>query len=133
MSHRADDARHFGGGLYQVVNQRVDRFDQTDPGAVGDRRGGALCDLTVTSYDSTDPLHLFGQAVIDLDHVVERVGDLSVHPAQSLGMRTEKSPFFSAVRVFNTSLASSPFAASSLADLALVCSGIVPLINHTIF
>jgi hypothetical protein len=49
-------------------------------------------------------------------------------PAQSLGKRTEKSPFFSDVRVFNNSLASSPFAASSLADLDLVvCSGILPL------
>jgi hypothetical protein len=37
------------------------------------------------------------------------------------------------MRAFNNSLVSSPFAASSLADLALVCSGIVPLDNHTNF
>jgi hypothetical protein len=77
IGHRADDSGHFRSGLNQVVNQPVDWFDQTDPWPFSAGRNGALRDLAVTAYDSTDPLHLHGQPVVDIDHIVERVGDPS--------------------------------------------------------
>src|SRR5262245_18406399 len=78
MGHRADDARHFGGGRGQVVNQHVDRFDQAHPGTVGGRRRGALSDFALTANDAADPLKFLHKTVVHLDHVIERVGDLSV-------------------------------------------------------
>src|SRR5262245_42148330 len=79
ISHRADHARHFSGGLGQVVNQRVDRFDQAHPGTVGGRRRGALSDFALTANDAADPLKFLHKTFVHLDHFIECVGDLSVH------------------------------------------------------
>ena len=39
-------------------------------------------DLAFLTDDAAEPLELLGHALVQLDHVVERVGDLAVHAFQ---------------------------------------------------
>jgi hypothetical protein len=79
LGHRADDARHLRGGLHQVGDQRVHRVDRRLPAAGGVAELGALVDLAFLADDDVDPVQLAGEPVVEVDDVVQDVGDLAGH------------------------------------------------------
>ena len=77
LGDRADDARDFGGGLHEVGDQRVDRFDRGAPRAFRGRQLRALLDVAGLADDGAQALELFDEPLVALDGGVERVADFS--------------------------------------------------------
>ena len=103
LGHRADDARHFGGGLHQVADQAVDGIDATRPAAAVVADIGALVDAALLADRAADAAELAGHLLVELEDVVERVGDFAVDSGAFEGRRAEKSPLRKAERTLRMS------------------------------
>ena len=77
LGHRADHARHLAGGVHQVLDQRVDGFDRIPPEAGDIAQRGPLLELAFLAHHPAQARQLLLFAGIELDHVVEGVGDLA--------------------------------------------------------
>src|SRR5215467_9143043 len=75
--HRANDPRHFAGGMDQVSNQRVNTANGIGPtlGYGSDRN--ALTDPTFFANDAYDSFQLTTHPFVGSNDVVEGVGDLA--------------------------------------------------------
>ena len=77
LGHGADDAGHLAGGLHQVADQGVDRVDRCRPGSGRAVQVRPLGDLAFLADRLADPLELAGGFPVEIDDVVQGVGDLS--------------------------------------------------------
>ena len=73
----ADHARHLARGMHEVVDQRVDGFDRVAPEAGDVAQRGALLELAFLADHAAEARQLLLLARVELDHVVEGVGDLA--------------------------------------------------------
>src|SRR5581483_3091007 len=89
----ADDARHFGGRVDEVVDQRVDRRDRLLPRAADVADAGALRNLALLADALADALEFLHQPLVDLDQLVEFIRDLAVDAAQAGGHSDREIPF----------------------------------------
>ena len=90
LGDRADDARHLGGRLHHVLDQVVDRADARFPAAGGVADMAALADAAVLADDAAQPLELARQLVVELDDLVEGLGDLGIQPVIVVGEADRK-------------------------------------------
>ena len=104
LGDRADDPGDLVGGAGQVGDQVVDarrRASRQPPAAAASE--AALRGLAFLADGLADPLQLAPRAALQLDDVVERVGDLARRcPVLSTGRRTVKSPFLTATRMLSS-------------------------------
>ena len=77
LGHRADDPRHFAGGMNQIADQPIDRPDRFRPAVGHVPKRGALRDAPFLAHDLADPVEFLGHALVDADDLVKGIGDLS--------------------------------------------------------
>jgi len=82
LGHRADHPGHLRSRVDHVGDQVVHRIHAGGPGTGRRRQLGPVGDLALPADHLAQPLELLGHAVVELDHVVERLGDLAVDPGQ---------------------------------------------------
>src|SRR6185436_10363438 len=82
LRHRADDAGDLVRRLDQVGDQRVHRVGDRGPGAAAVRDLRARAELPFLPDDRGDPLDLVGEPLVELDDLVQRVGDLPRGPGE---------------------------------------------------
>src|SRR5919197_1178291 len=73
----------------------------------GGRRRRALRDLAFTSNDDADSLQFLDQPPVDLDHVIERIGDFPIYPGPIVWQAYGEIAFLKCRESFKSSLASS--------------------------
>ncbi len=77
LGHGADDTRHLGRGVHQVVDQSVDRVHRRGPRPAHVPQAGALRQPALASDGVADALQLEGHALVHRDDLVEGVGELA--------------------------------------------------------
>ena len=79
LRDRADDARDLVGRLHEVGDEVVHRLGHHRPLPAGGRDLRALIELAFLADDGGDALDLRRGALVELEDVVQRVGDLPLH------------------------------------------------------
>jgi len=81
LRHAADHARHLGERVHRVAHERIHGVDHVGPGARRPGHAHALADLAFPDLvgDARDLRRL---RLLELDHVVEGLGDLAVDAGQ---------------------------------------------------
>ncbi len=80
LGHRADHAGDFGRRLHQIPDQAVDRIQTLRPIAGRRAHAGPLVDLAFLADRAADPGEFARHAFVQLENIVERVGDLARDP-----------------------------------------------------
>ncbi len=93
LRHRADHAGDFCRGLNQVGDETVDGLDTRGPlpGTRGER--GPLPDPAFLADRRADPRELIGHVFIELENIVQDVGDLARQPDLIYGHADREVPF----------------------------------------
>ena len=92
--HGADHARGFARRQHQIADQRVHGGDRRGPrpGDFADR--GALRDLAFFADHAAHAFKLGGHALVELDHVVERIGNFAFEAGPGQREPRRKVAFF---------------------------------------
>src|SRR6185369_17179542 len=77
LSHSTDYARSFAGRMDQIVDQLVDRLYGLFPEAIDFAERQPLTELSLFTYDAAQAAELTGHFFIQLDDVVEGVGNFT--------------------------------------------------------
>src|SRR5258706_401218 len=79
LGDRADHPRRFTGRVHEVVDERVNRHDRIAPEAAHVAHLRALLQLAFLAHLLPQRRQLLDDALVQLHHFVERLGDLAVH------------------------------------------------------
>src|SRR5262249_56178103 len=72
--------RHLAVGIDEVVDQRIDAPDRGCPGAAELAEVRALVELALLADDPGEALELARHLLVDLEDIVQRVGDAASDP-----------------------------------------------------
>ena len=78
LGHGADHAGGLARGVNEIADEGIDRGDGVGPGAADLADRGALGYFALFADDAAQALELLGESVVELDDVIEGVGDLAV-------------------------------------------------------
>jgi len=71
--------------LRQVADQVIDHVDIGGPRAGRVRQLGPVPDLALLADNVAEAFDFLGHALVELDHIIERIGDFAVEPCQIYG------------------------------------------------
>src|SRR5262245_24971486 len=92
LGHGTDHARHFPGRLHHVADQVVDHVDVGGPRAARVRQLGPVPELALLADNLAEALDFLAHALVELDHIIERVGNFAVESGQVYGKPDREIP-----------------------------------------
>src|SRR5262249_29853078 len=92
LGHGTDHARHFSGRLHHVADQAIDHVDVGGPRAGRVRQLGPVLDVALLADNAAEAFDFFAHALIKLDHIIERVGNVTFESGQVYGKPDREIP-----------------------------------------
>src|SRR5262249_36184169 len=80
-----DHARHFISRLHHAADEIIDHVDVGGPPAGRVRQLGPVPDLALLADNLAEAFDFVAHALIELDHIIERLGNFAVEPGQIYG------------------------------------------------